>query len=121
MSKRHWRVEGLRTRLVETLSRAVRDVVDDIRWRHVVAWRLPRIMPRFGGAPRFPRGWHSASATLRVEPLEQRMLLSTVTWVNSGGGGWATGSKWSTRNVSTGSDDAVRSVTGQPPLTITSR
>src|SRR5437867_1935768 len=53
---------------------------------------------------------------LRIEPLEQRLLLSTVNWI-AGDGDWNTASNWLdntslTNHVPASGDDAVIDVTG---------
>jgi hypothetical protein len=41
----------------------------------------------------------------QLELIEGRILLSTVTWTNTGGGDWDVGANWSTGTVPGGSDD----------------
>jgi hypothetical protein len=47
------------------------------------------------------------SRTFRPLPLrlEERTLLSTVTWINANGGDWDTPSNWSTDALPSPSDD----------------
>jgi RHS repeat-associated protein len=52
---------------------------------------------------------------LDVEPLELRQLLSTVNWINPGGGSWDVGSNWSTGTVPGPNDDVVINVNGASP------
>ena len=44
---------------------------------------------------------------LAVENLEERLVLSTVNWINPNGGDWDTAANWSSGNVPGASDDAV--------------
>ena len=61
--------------------------------------RIRRCCPR--------RGYHPA-----VSSLEDRTLLSTVTWINPSGGDWDTPSNWSTGTVPGPADDAVIGLSG---------
>jgi RHS repeat-associated protein len=58
---------------------------------------------------------------LFVEPLEDRILLSTVTWINLNGGDWDTASNWQDQSgvnrVPGPSDDAVINVAASPTIT----
>ncbi len=74
----------------------------------------------------------------RLEILENRLLLSTVDWINSSGGDWDTPSNWSTSKLpgsgddvvidtsgitvthSTGASDSIHSLTSQATLSISS-
>jgi hypothetical protein len=51
----------------------------------------------------------------RLESLEGRNLLSTVTWINPNGGDWSDGSSWSTGSVPGANDDVVIDM----PVTVT--
>jgi len=48
-----------------------------------------------------------AGCQLLLELLEDRTLLSTVTWMNAGGGDWDTPGNWSPARVPLPTDDAV--------------
>jgi hypothetical protein len=52
----------------------------------------------------------------RLEPLEDRTLPSTVTWINPAGGDWNTPGNWSTNALPGPSDDVVIDV---PKVTVT--
>jgi hypothetical protein len=54
-----------------------------------------------------------------VEALEDRTLLSSVSWINHQGGDWGTASDWSTGKVPTSADAVTINVTGVT-VTITS-
>ena len=55
------------------------------------------------------RGDHSKSLFCRphLECLEDRILLSLVTWVNPAGGDWDTPGNWSTGLLPAAGDDVV--------------
>lgn len=42
-----------------------------------------------------------------LEALEQRAVLSAVSWINPAGGAWDVGSNWSTGSVPTSADDVT--------------
>lgn len=52
----------------------------------------------------------------RLDALEERTLLSTVTWINPSGGDWDTPSNWSSGALPGPSDDVV---INQPDITVT--
>ncbi len=56
-----------------------------------------------------PRAAHHRSGRrfLRLEALEDRTLLSQVSWINAGGGDWDTPGNWSSRAVPGAGDDVV--------------
>ncbi len=64
-----------------------------------------------GLRPRLRHGFRPA-----VLGLEDRTLLSTVTWINPGGGDWDTPSNWSTDALPGPADDVVISM---PGITVT--
>ncbi len=64
----------------------------------------------WGRWPRTPRS--AVTRHLSLESLEERILLSTVNWINPNGGDWDTGSNWSTGSVPGAGDDAVISQSG---------
>ena len=55
-----------------------------------------------------------------IESLESRALLSTVTWTNSAGGDWDTGSNWSTGQVPGAGDNAVINLSTAQTITLSS-
>ena len=83
---------------------------------HATPWtgRLPRTARRQPGPRR-------CRFRPRVEPLEDIVLLSTVTWINPSGGDWDTASNWQDSNgmnrLPGPSDDAVINVTGGVAIT----
>ncbi len=48
----------------------------------------------------------------RCELVEDRTLLSTVTWINANSGDWDTASNWNTNKVPTSADDVVIPIAG---------
>ncbi len=76
--------------------------------------RLRRSSARSGITGRRPI--RRRAIAVGLEPLEQRVVLSTVTWINSQGGDWDTGSNWSGGQVPSIQDNAVISL---PNLNIT--
>src|SRR5205807_1986065 len=48
----------------------------------------------------------------RLEPLEDRLLLSTVQWTNSAGGDWDVGANWNAGHVPGADDEAVIDISG---------
>ncbi|HEV8062957.1 MAG TPA: DUF4214 domain-containing protein [Gemmataceae bacterium] len=64
----------------------------------------------WGRWPRAPRS--AVTRNLSLESLEERILLSTVNWINPNGGDWDTASNWSTGSVPGAGDDAVISQSG---------
>lgn len=55
-----------------------------------------------------------------VEPLESRLLLSTVTWTSTTGGAWSSAANWSTGTVPQPGDDVVvKNPPGAAQATIT--
>ena len=76
-----------------------------------VAWRLGKHRPREATiVARRRRGsecrW-SRVLTPRMEDLEDRTILSTVTWVGTNGGNWDTAANWSPAGVPTSGDSVV--------------
>jgi hypothetical protein len=71
--------------------------------------------------PRTPRLRPAASRTRRqrliLEEFEDRLLLSTITWILNGSGDFANAANWNTGTVPGPSDDAIINLTG---ITITS-
>jgi hypothetical protein len=53
-----------------------------------------------------------------IEPLEQRFLLSTVSWIG-GSGSWSTGSNWSSGSVPTSANIVVINQPGNIQVTLT--
>ncbi len=53
-----------------------------------------------------------------IEPLESRVLLSTITWINSSGGSWNTASNWSGGVTPGSGDDVVINQPGNISITI---
>ena len=70
--------------------------------------------PRFI-VPKRRRG-HRRGFQPALSRLEDRTLLSTVTWINPSGGDWDTPSNWSTDALPGPSDDVV---INQPGITVT--
>ena len=56
---------------------------------------------------------------LFVEPLENRTVLSTISWINPSGGDWNTASNWSTGFVPGKGDTADINISVTSPITIT--
>ena len=54
---------------------------------------------------------------LGLERLENRTLLSTISWNNPSGGDWDTASNWSSNSVPGAGDDAVLSIAVTNPIT----
>src|SRR6185503_18762125 len=53
----------------------------------------------------------------RIEPLESRRLLTTITWTGSGGtDNWFTADNWSTHSVPGVNDDAVIGTVATPVI-----
>ena len=55
-----------------------------------------------------------------LEALENRTLLSTVSWINAAGGDWGTAANWSDGVVPTASQDATINIAVSGPITIDS-
>ncbi len=72
-------------------------------------------------ARRNGRGRSRPRLQFAVEPLEDRILPSTVTWINPNGGDWDTAANWQDQNganrVPGLADDAVISMAGNIPVT----
>ena len=66
-------------------------------------------------APRPGRQWR-----LLLEPLEERVVPSTVTWINSGSGAWDNGNNWSSGSVPGASDNVVISTSANATITVQS-
>jgi RHS repeat-associated protein len=62
-----------------------------------------RTKSRKPSLPRSERRW----SRLMLEPLEERLLLATVTWTNPAGGDWDTTGNWSTGALPGPADDVV--------------
>ncbi len=52
-----------------------------------------------------------------LEVLENRVVLSTISWINPNGGDWDTASDWLTDTVPTASDDVVIDIAVTNPIT----
>ncbi len=57
---------------------------------------------------------------LSLEALEARVVLSTVSWINAGGGDWSTAANWSGGVVPNATDDAIINIAVSGPITIDS-
>ena len=66
--------------------------------------------------PLRPRRWRN-HFLLGLERLENRTLLSTISWNNPSGGDWDTASNWSSNSVPGAGDDAVISIAVTNPIT----
>jgi hypothetical protein len=55
----------------------------------------------------------------RIEPLEQRFLLSAVSWIGAGSGSWNTASNWSTGAIPNSTSDVVINQPGNIQVTLT--
>src|SRR5262245_35048753 len=62
-----------------------------------------RTKSRNRSLPRSASGW----SRLMLEPLEERVLLATITWTNAAGGDWDTPGNWSTGALPGSADDVV--------------
>lgn len=75
------------------------------------------------GQPHRDRRRRSRNAVLEFGPgwdliaLEDRTLLSSVQWLNPAGGGWDTGSNWSTGSLPGGGDNVTIDLS--PGITVT--
>ena len=67
-----------------------------------------------------PRSRNRRIHRIRFEILEDRRLLSTVTWVATSSGNWDVGSNWSTGQVPGPSDDVVINAAAALTVTINS-
>ncbi len=54
----------------------------------------------------------------RIEPLEQRLFLSAVSWIGAGGGSWTTASNWSSGAVPNSTSDVVINQPGNIQVTL---
>ncbi len=66
---------------------------------------------------RLGRGKRRARHRPWLEILENRVVLSSVSWINPSGGDWDTASNWSSGQVPTASDDATISIAVSNPIT----
>jgi hypothetical protein len=55
-----------------------------------------------------------------LEGLENRTVLSSVTWINAAGGDWGTAANWSDNALPNASEDAVINIATSSPITISS-
>ena len=55
----------------------------------------------------------------RLEILESRLLLSTVSWIGAGSGSWNTAGDWSTNTIPQPGDDVIISQSGSIQVTLT--
>jgi RHS repeat-associated protein len=62
--------------------------------------------------------WKRGFQQLLIEPLEDRVLPSMVTWINPNGGNWDVGSNWSTGSAPGAGDVAVINTTSAATITI---
>src|SRR5271166_6436224 len=63
-------------------------------------------------ARRTIRRREAAIGRIALECLEERVVLSTISWINPSGGNWDTASNWSGGKVPTLQDDVVINTTG---------
>jgi hypothetical protein len=73
-----------------------------LRWLQWHSQRTPHQRARHGTF-----GYRNPVRQFSVERLEDRMLPSTVTWINPAGGDWDTPSNWDAGRVPIATDDAV--------------
>ena len=89
-------------------------LLDSLRFRHVRTrsgqTRRDRCRPGRKAVFDFQPGWDLIA-------LEDRTLLSSVSWINPAGGDWDTGSNWNTGSVPGASDDVTINLS--PGITVT--
>src|SRR5262249_50764730 len=77
------------------------------RRRRSLTWRRGRMLVGHRRIVRRPR-----RRVPRLEALEDRVVLATVTWINPAGGDWDTPANWSSGSLPGGNDDAVIALPG---------
>src|SRR5580693_896954 len=76
------------------------------RWLRSLQRALQRERFVGGSSVKMPR-MQKAFRRLMIEELEDRTLLSTITWTNLAGGSWQTNSNWDQGRQPAAGDDVV--------------